>query len=903
MKRFLTAIIAVISLTLVVLLFTSCGGKGNHTHEFGEWRELMPATCIDNGEELRTCECSAGETRVIPAFGHKPVTVEGYAPTCTTPGLTDGLSCDNCGRSQLDQTVIPATGHDYHMYNCLNCNDVLSVSIGITFVSNGDGTCYVSGIGDCAATDILIPEYYNGMRVVGIGNNAFSGCKNIVSILIPDSVITIGENAFAGCTSLKNATLLGVVTIEINAFSGCSNLSYIALPDTLSEIKENVFAGCNSLLSVFIPSTVVTVHEVAFGGMEGITIMSDVDEIPDGWSFMGIINFVPHTHTFGDWITTREPSCTTPGIKVQFCDCGGKIKAEIETVNHKTVTVPGKEPTCTDPGLTDGAVCSVCGTTTLEQEPVGLLPHVDAVVPGRDATCSVTGLTDGAVCSVCGTTTLEQEIIPAVHIYENGSCIFCGISNGSVGLAYQLSSNKAYYTVVGIGECTDTDIIIPAFHEGIPVLYVGANAFNGNKNITSLKISDGILGISEKAFYQCSSLRALDLGNTVQTIGKNAFRECTSLIHLVIPDSVTKLTEYAFNRCYRLSTVVIGSGVTKIEDFTFYMCHSLSRIVIGENVTSLGYDPFLQVHSLIEVYNLSGVTLDSSFKRASDIYTSLDSESHLFETPDGFMMYENGDVCYLVSYNGFESVITLPESCNGKSYAIYDYAFYKIGDFLESVTLSSRVTEIRDNAFYNLTNLKTINIPGGELRVIGDAVFMSCSSLTELVIPEGVTRIGNLAFSGCLGLKTLILPDSLVHVRQVVSSLDSLEYNVYDGARYIGSKTNPYLYFCSVIDNTVTSIDIHPDTKFIGMSAFSGCASLTEIVIPRGVIMIDTSAFYGVSSSVSIYIPNTVIYVCEKLFYNTSGMTVYIEAESVPETWTDGWDSVKINIVYGAYVD
>ena len=903
MKRFLTALIAVVSLILVALLLTSCGGKGNHTHEFGEWRQLEPATCTTDGMELRTCECSAGETRKIPAFGHKTVTVEGTAPTCTTPGLTDGLSCDNCGRSQLDQTVIPATGHDYRMYNCINCNDTLTVSIGLSFVSNGDGTCYVSGIGDCTDVYILVPEFHNGMKVVGIGENAFSDCKTIISILLPDSVTVVGKSAFAGCTSLESVTLLGALTLESNAFSGCSSLSYISLSVTLSDIKADVLAGCISLRSVFIPSTVASIHESAFMGLDNLSILSDTAEIPDGWNLPLGTSVTTHTHDFGDWITTRQPTCTTPGSKVQICDCGGKTAAEIGVKPHTPQAVPGTDPTCTSTGLTDGEVCSVCGTTTVEQQTVGMLPHTDETVPGTSASCSATGLTDGKKCSVCGTVTLEQQIIPAEHIYENGSCIFCGISNGSVGLAYQLSSNKQYYTVVGIGDCTDTDIIIPAFHEGIPVLYVGPSAFNGNKNITSLKISDGILGISEKAFYQCSSLRALDLGNTVQTIGKNAFRECTSLIHLVIPDSVTKLTEYAFNRCYRLSTVVIGSGVTKIEDFTFYMCHSLSRIVIGENVTSLGYDPFFQVHSLIEVYNLSGVTLDSSFKRASDIYTSLDSESHLFETPDGFMMYENGDVCYLVTYNGFESVITLPESCNGKSYAIYDYAFYKIGDFLESVTLSSRVTEIRDHAFYAITSLKTINIPGEELRVIGDAVFMSCSSLTELVIPEGVTRIGNLAFSGCLGLKTLILPDSLVHARSVVSSLDSLEYNVYGGARYIGSKTNPYLYFCSVIDNTVTSIDIHPDTKFIGNSAFSKCASLTEIVIPRGVIMIDTSAFYAVSGSVSIYIPDTVIYVRDNLFYNTGGMTVYIEADSIPETWTNGWNNVTLNIVLGTYVD
>ena len=126
MKRLFVTVFAFLTI-LATLSLTACK-KETHTHTYGEWRELTPATCTTDGEEIRTCTCSAGETRKIPATGHKEITVKGTEPTCTTAGLTDGLSCENCGRSQLDQTVIPATGHDYHMYNCLNCNGVLNVS-------------------------------------------------------------------------------------------------------------------------------------------------------------------------------------------------------------------------------------------------------------------------------------------------------------------------------------------------------------------------------------------------------------------------------------------------------------------------------------------------------------------------------------------------------------------------------------------------------------------------------------------------------------------------------------------------------------------------------------------------------------------------------------------------------
>ena len=119
---------------------------------------------------------------------------------------------------------------------------------GLTFELHSDGyTCYVSGIGTCTDTEIVIPDTHNGSPVVNIGGHAFSG-SDIKSIVIPDSVVGIGEGAFSGCTSLTDVTLgAKTQTIKAQAFQGCTNLTNINIPESVTTIGEGAFSGCDKL--------------------------------------------------------------------------------------------------------------------------------------------------------------------------------------------------------------------------------------------------------------------------------------------------------------------------------------------------------------------------------------------------------------------------------------------------------------------------------------------------------------------------------------------------------------------------------------------------------------------------------------------------------------------------------
>lgn len=90
-------------------------------------------------------------------------------------------------------------------------------------------------------------------------------------------------------------------------------------------------------------------------------------------------------------IVTTKPTCKTEGIKVTHCEiCGEDIKSEkINKVAHTTVVVAGKNPTCTEDGLTDGKACSVCGETIDAQTAIKAFGHSDS---DKDGKCDFCGL-------------------------------------------------------------------------------------------------------------------------------------------------------------------------------------------------------------------------------------------------------------------------------------------------------------------------------------------------------------------------------------------------------------------------------------------------------------------------------------------------------------------------------
>jgi len=168
----------------------------------------------------------------------------------------------------------------------------------------------------------------------------------------------------------------------------------------------------------------------------------------------------------------------------------------------------------------------------------------------------------------------------------------------SEGLAYA-SNGDGTCTVVGIGSCTDTDVVIPKTYNGENVTGIGDRAFQYCTGLTSIVIPNSVTSIGESVFVNCTGLTSITIPDNVTSIGMMTFFRCSSLASITIPDGVTSIGTAAFFECIGMTSITIPDGVTGISNEAFYGCSGLTSITIPDSVTSIGIDAF---------YGCSGLT-------------------------------------------------------------------------------------------------------------------------------------------------------------------------------------------------------------------------------------------------------------------------------------------------------
>ena len=692
-------------------------------------------------------------------------------------------------------------------------------------------------------TKVIITE-----GVTSVGEYAFSFCRSLTSVEIPDTVTSIGEYAFEYCgltsieipssvTSIAKSAFVDCKDLEevyvhdlskwcqIDFANACSNPMYTAsrlylngqliteliIPEGVTNVGSYAFLGCKSLTSVEIPSSVTNIGDSAFCDCDSLKSV----EIPDSVTSIGNAAFA----SCSSMINIEMPDSITSIGSYAFSGCSGLT----------SVSVPN-------------------GVTSIGEYVF------------NDCTSLTSIEIPSSVTSIAGDAFDNCTALEEVYIYDLSK--WCQIDFANV--------------------CSNP-------------MYMASQLYLNDILITELIIPDGVTHIGQYVFRNCKSLTSVEIPSSVTNIGADAFYDCDSLKSVEIPSSVTCMGEYAFYGCRSLTSIKIPNAVTSIESCTFYGCHSLTSVKIPDSVTNIGAGAFAYCGNLTSVNIPSGVTNigDGAFASCFSL-TSVEIPSSVTNIGAGAF-----------AYCGNLTSVNIPSSVN----SIENYAFSHCGSLtsfsipngvtsigtqafafcsgLVSIEIPASVTNIANHAFDNCTALKKVyihdlakwcqitfdtstylpsSLPTSVPLYYASELYLNGELITELIIPDGVTHIGQYVFRNCKSLTSVEIPSSVT--------------NIGTGA----------FYDC----DSLKSVEIPSSVTCMGEYAFYGCDSLTKVRILDGITHIAADTFASCSSLTNVEIPSSVTRIGEYAF---------LDCYSLTDIWYHGSKEDKSNIHVGYYIN
>lgn len=737
----------------------------------------------------------------------------------------------------------------------------------LTFTLNEDGESY--SVTDCntkATGTLTIPATYNGKPVTAISHGAFKDCSKLTSVTIPNGVTGIGNSAFEGCSGLTDLKIPNsIATIGEYAFVNCANLTYntydnarylgnknnpyvVLMRSTSVEIVscniyeqtrliyDYAFSSCSSLSAVTIPGSVIDIGEAAFAYCSSLTGIT----IPDGVTGIGYHAFYECRNL--ERISIPD-SIVSIGVDAFTCD----YSSSLEFNQYDNALYLGNQ-------INPYVVLIKATSKDITSCHIHSAARVIAYKAFRDGA----NLTDITIPE--GVVSIGDRVF-----FDCSSLTGINISDSVVSIGY-----SAFEGCTGLKSVT----------LGKSLTQIENRAFYNCGNLTGIQIPDGVKSIGMEAFYHCESLTSVTIPDSVTSIGDNIFEGCASLKSAVIGNGVTRIGYYAFGYCGSLTSVTIGSGVKSIDSWAFDYCGSLTQISVPKGVTDISCD-------FSHCYSLTAINVNKNNPNYCSVSGVLfnKAKTKLLRVPGGFSgAYTVPDGVTDVGY-AFVTCIKLTSVTISKDVAVL------IGSSFDGCSSLKKIIVNKNNpnfssvsgVLFDKAKTKLIRVPCGKsgaytvpdgVTAFGDYAFEDCALLTEVTIPEGVRLIYYRLFSGCTHLKKITIPDSVNDIKyDAFTGCDSLQYNKYQNACYLGNAKNPYHALIKGVSKDIKKCTIHPKTKLIAEEAFLDYDYLTAITIPGSVEIVQPRAFQYCSGLTSLTITEGVKEILSDAFRGCTGLT------------------------------
>lgn len=633
--------------------------------------------------------------------------------------------------------------------------------------------------------------FETGTNLESLGESIFANNYALLSIALPGTFTSVPSAMFDGASNLESVQLPDtVVTINTFAFRYTSNLETIELPDSLGVIGTGAFEG-SGLREIAIPPSVEMIRREAFRNavhLAEVRLTSDT-----------ALSFI-ELNAFRDTVSLRQFIIPDTVVVIGYDAFRG------ERCPAFTIYIGREEP---HPDWHENWDRGFVGEQVFGIEDFGYDDDIHYVVFGGNATItgarynrkvihagedyvSVDGYTINAVAPrAFKNNNVIEAIYLGHHVETIGEFAFkdavnlhtFDIDTGYISLLTTIGE-EAFKNAVSL-----TAINLTPAHE---LATIGVSSFKNTPSLmeVSLYYSNFSLTVISEHAFEGSGIETFLITRDVHTIGASAFKDTPNLTHveyysesyleiigpyafynsgltaIEIPMFITEIGEYAFANTGALQSVDIhinASHLTEIKNHTFHMAEALHTFN-GPSVLNVIGDHAFDGTAMLKAFDFTGITtIGASAFSGSALESPRLPTSVTTIGADAFALIEPVDI-YVVStepqpgwsatWNTHHRIVWNADDVH---FVVDGHYIIIVGADLGITTVEIPATfqgkavhRIEEEAFKDHTELMYVFIAySSTLNSIGARAFENCSSLRQILIPEGVYTIGENAFKGC----------------------------------------------------------------------------------------------------------------------------------------------------------
>lgn len=785
-------------------------------------------------------------------------------------------------------------------------------------------------------------------NVKSIGKNAFA--KLPFSALEINQVDTIGESAFAGCDKLENPVIQNVKTIGASAFagSGAQTDDNKVLLDSIQNVGSRAFEGCQftsadirdleKVTTYTDPETKIEYSPFAKSSIKKVEFSDETKNTVCTKAFKNVTSLqsveLAYCFTYGN-ISTIDASAFEGCVNLTDINLSDKLTTINGLAFYNTglteITVPAsltKITTASAAGknvgpfaggvlrkvtFADGVTKSLqgmfMGTTSLEE--VVLPKSLKTIDQNAFKDCS--GLKKLSVVKSDQETgeyvAAEENVLDTVETINAGAFNGCSsletLTLKNVAKIDSSDTNRTFGGCMSLKKVSVTGVTTTDnTGKTTPGTTIGTSAFKDNKALKEINL-DTIKTVSQEAFRGCgvaddgTDPATLTLNN-VNAIGALAFYGC-GFKAVQIPRQLTSVAtgkingvEYGPFAGGKLETVSFGTLINTIPDNLCMNTTSLQKIELQSvkaSLRTIGKNAFKGCTSVEEVTIPKGILTvsNSAFEGCSGLTDvtiaakTINAKAFAECTNLKAVKMEEGvtTIQGMAFANTQISAVTIPSTLTTagttKEGTIEKGPFARTmiatvhgqtedsTEVQEGATILPETQKIPDNLFLGCTSIIDVQIPE-TVTEIGQKAFKDASSVENVTFAvnmetgkvKGVEKIGISAFDGCSSLQELVLPETVTEVLQGAFANEgalvkadmsrAASLKKWDKESFKGDTA-----LAEVVLPTAGGITAIPD------GAFAGCTSLTgeNLKIPKNIVTITANAFKE-SGLKKLYIPNQV---------------------------------------------